>query len=690
MNSGPNQHYIPRFVQKPFGIPPKRNQIWYFERGSLAQERAIKRTGSQSHFYSGAAETGNSTLDDEITKAESQLSSVLRTIRSVPTGDTVDPASAAAIIAHLAPRTAHLRDSLKHGLAQVVDRAAASFTDPGNVRASVGLDQPIPNDRFREHVLSDLNDLPELSGLNLPDHVLERVAFYISKENADEFLDNFTSLFCLVLNGLQSRSEILVRDSHNKGLKEILKSNRRETYLRTLDWTIQSAPRVGAILPDCVVIAINKEAEIVPLMLVGRDDISAVVMPVSPEKLLVGIANGCALPRLFSYNVEAARACYSFFLSSRNNAEILRLCPVIAERSIFVLDDEVESGIQDVFPHSLPSRMEDDLQKPAPTNSPISADSSKFQYELSFDGGVDHETIQGQINNLRNIVSALSLALPLRRLDGITIAGDYPAALRNLDRGFENARPAETFSSEVGVGVAQMVTVVRSGEVKGRIVMSSAIGDALTSRDAKDVEFGTYAVVSELALVAMVEYVERALPGILLSPVEGELDGWLYGPVDAALRGYVASYIAAGYIDDQEIVEAKRKFLADSINRMRINVLKERLSYRDHRDLEKLLDVTLPAISYVLSFAADLLGHNAVSGRSAFRESDELHNSLEEAGLTNWLEAYRVDLMKFHKQLGRWNSFDEFLAFNVHVERLLWQFGMFPWEKPEGIWVEVR
>ena len=42
--------------------------------------------------------------------------------------------------------------------------------------------------------------------------------------------------------------------------------------------------------------------------------------------------------------------------------------------------------------------------------------------------------------------------------------------------------------------------------------------------------------------------------------------------------------------------------------------------------------------------------------------------------------------MQFHKQLGRWESFDEFLSFNVHVERLLWQFGMFPWEKPEGIW----
>ena len=690
MNSGPNQHYIPRFVQKPFGIPPKRSQIWYLERGSSPERRAIKRTGSQSQFYSGTAETENSTLDDEITKAESWLSSVLRTIRSVPIGNTVDPAGAAAIIAHLAPRTAHLRDSLKHGLAQVVDRTTVMLNDPGNVRAYVGLDQSTPNDQFREHVLSDFKDLTELSGLNLPTHVLERVAFYVSKENEDDFLDNFTSLFRLFLDGLLSRSDILVRDSHNKALKEILKSNHRETFLRTMDWTIQSAPTVGAILPDCVVIAINKEAEIAPLMLAGHDDIIAVVMPVSPEKLLAGTTDGCALPRSFSFNAEAARACYSFFLSSRNNAEIRSLCPVIAERSIFVLDEEVESGIPDVFPQSLPSRIEEDLGKTEPADRHVEPDSTEFQYELSFDGGVDLETIKDQINNLRTIVSALSQELPLRRLDGITIAGDYPAALRNLDRGIENAPPVETVSPEVGVGVANMITVLRSGETKGRVVMSSAIVDALASDNAKDAEFGIYVVVKELALVAMVEYVERALPGVLLRSVDGELDGWLYGPVDAALHGYVASYIAAEYIDEQEMVEAKRLLLADCINRMRIDVLRERLSYRDHGDLEKLLDVTMPAISYVLLFAADLLGHNAVSGRSAFRESDELHNSLEEAGLTNWLEAYRVNLMKFHKQLGRWSSFDEFLSFNVHVERLLWQFGMFPWEAPEGIRVEVR
>ena len=46
---------------------------------------------------------------------------------------------------------------------------------------------------------------------------------------------------------------------------------------------------------------------------------------------------------------------------------------------------------------------------------------------------------------------------------------------------------------------------------------------------------------------------------------------------------------------------------------------------------------------------------------------------------------YRADLERFRRRLGRWESFDEFLAFNRHVERLLWSIGMVLWEEGDGI-----
>ena len=143
------------------------------------------------------------------------------------------------------------------------------------------------------------------------------------------------------------------------------------------------------------------------------------------------------------------------------------------------------------------------------------------------------------------------------------------------------------------------------------MVIASGIAHDLTSDNAAHSEFGLYVVVRELALVSMIEFIEAALPGAMLSPFERELDGWLYAHGGAALHAYVASCISAGFGDVQELFEARSKLLADGVNRMRNTVLKERLAYRDHGDLEKLLAITVPSIRHVLISATDLLGHRA-------------------------------------------------------------------------------
>lgn len=689
MNSGPNQHYIPQFVQRPFGIPPKRHQIWYFECNELPEQKPIKRTGSQNNFYSSPAADGRPTLDDKITTIESRLSLKLHNIRSEAIGECVDPDVAAAIIAHLAPRTAHIRDILKRGLAQILDHASVLFTDSDKLQALVGLDCHTPNDRFREYIFGDLISRPEIAGLNLPTHVLERVAFYFAKENVSEFLGNTLPLLRPVLNELLSGSSELVRNCHNKALVETVKFNPRESFLRTLSWTIESAPKTGAILPDCVVIAFDKDDMTTSLMFVGQDEIRAVIMPLSPEKLLVGRKIEYKIPQDFNYNVDAVRASYSFFLSSYNNAESGYLHSMIAERPTSILEEVIGGEFRKLLPELSPPQSENKSDWSKNPYSLICPTTSKFQCEVSFIDCEDQETAQRINDELQGIVSALSRTLPLGRLDGITIANDYPAALRALDRGFDNAPPVETVSLEVGVGVAQMVTVMRSVEVKGRIIMSNTITHALISDNAAQAGLAINIVVRELALVAMIEFIESALPSVLLRPVEGEFNSWLYANVDSALHGYIASWIAAGFGDHQELADAKRQRLVASVNRMKATVLKERLAYRYHGNLDELLAITLSSVRQVLSFAADLLGHCSFAEIPSFDDSDKFGDALEQAGLTNWLKMYQVDLERFHKRLGRWESFSEFLAFNVHVERLLWQLGMLPWEGPEGIRVEI-
>ena len=63
--------------------------------------------------------------------------------------------------------------------------------------------------------------------------------------------------------------------------------------------------------------------------------------------------------------------------------------------------------------------------------------------------------------------------------------------------------------------------------------------------------------------------------------------------------------------------------------------------------------------------------------------------ALQRVDLIPWLSDFARDLERFRNRLGVWKSLNEFIAFNRHVERLLWAVGLFPWESSEGVRVEI-
>ncbi|MYG00374.1 DUF4238 domain-containing protein [Candidatus Poribacteria bacterium] len=689
MNSGPNQHYIPAFVQRAFGISPRKREIWYVEREKQPTKRAIKRTGSQDNFYSEPTAKSVFNLDAKITESENSIAKLLHTIRSTVKNKSVDPEHAAAIVAHLAPRTAHIRNSLKQGMSGLLEEAKTVLLDAENIKSMVGLDHSAPNKRFRSQIFSKISKQPEISKLPVPEHVLERIAFYFARENISSFMDNSLLILAPAFDKFLKSTGSLTRDSHNKALEQMLQSNPREIHLREFSWTVEYIETPRAILPDCVVIAIRADGEAVPFMLAGKDEIKAVILPISPRQLLVGFRNGYELPQSLDYNLEAARCSYSFFLSSCNDAEVSRLRPFISEGAKSILNEAIEKGFSDFRTSPGDSQFDKAQEQTETPFWPTGLGSRHFQYELSFRSFGNYELVELVGAQIRCVVSELSEVLPLDRLDGITIAGDYPAALQEIERGFENTQSVEAMSCDVGVGIAKMVTVLRCGKVKGHVVISGGIGQALTGEDGDQRNFGLYVVVKQFVLVAMIEFIEAALPGTFLSQIDGELDGWLYGQIDGALNAYVAARIAAGFGDVETIFETKSELLADSLEHMQNTVLKEKLAYRRHRNIDRLSEIALPCVRQVLIFAADLLGHCGNPESRSPQESDNLLRVLEQVGLKNWLEIYRNDLEQFYRKLGRWNSFDEFLVLNIHVERVFWQLGMVPWLTREGVWIEI-
>ncbi|NUJ81753.1 hypothetical protein HUN39_17325 [Methylocystis sp. FS] len=72
-------------------------------------------------------------------------------------------------------------------------------------------------------------------------------------------------------------------------------------------------------------------------------------------------------------------------------------------------------------------------------------------------------------------IQEISRYIDLERLDGVTIANDYPAALRQLDRGFTASHELTPTASELVTGVAMTPSVRRDGVVKAHMVLMAGV-----------------------------------------------------------------------------------------------------------------------------------------------------------------------------------------------------------------------
>ena len=415
-------------------------------------------------------------------------------------------------------------------------------------------------------------------------------------------------------------------------------------------------------------------------------DVAAIILPVAPDKLLVGAITDYDLAQLPDFNDEAARSSHDFFLAPTTNEYFERLHKLLGDRSMQLIEEGV-SGAMEPYLSMVPKPRDGDA--PLFPSDLMNQSSEPWQYELSLIGCSDAENVQELSNAIQGIVTSLAQALPLHRLDGITVASDYREAVSSLDRGYEGASAPETAPEEIGQGIARTMTVLRDGRWKERIIIDAGAVFALLADESDTVEWGLYVLVNQLAEVAISEMIERHLPGVWMQPIDDPLQGFLYPSLHPAIFGYLGSHISAGFGDPPHHTEVKRELFITALGEMKSAGLAARLEYRYHGDTDRLLGIVMPRISYALQFGADLLGHCAASGSDPFDSKGELTAALEDAGLQHWFPIFRESLERLRMRLGLWESFDEFLALNAHVERLMWQLGMLPWHGPEGVRIEI-
>lgn len=690
--SGKNQHYIPQFLQRGFSVAGShKKKIWKIHKGDWLPTKpgSINRIASESCFYSKPSADGLCTLDDEITNEENSIAAILQSLRGAGVGASVNSVDASELVCHFSPRTAHLREVFERGMRQIVVGAAKVLTDADRVKSMIGIDQQEPNEAFRTHVVSALRKDGLLASLPLPEAVVERIAFHMGKEQFQNNFDKNLPSMKEAFSNFLDRTGETVRSGHNKALSKQGGPGKRRELLRIFRWEIIAAPREGAVLPDCVAMAIDREEGVTPFMLARNDDCRAVVMPLDECLLLLGVCGGFKLPPDFNYNREAARASHNFFLASSNREEVQKLQSVIGERSSAKIDESVQESLSKFLQSASKScyRREEVVEE-----TPSWREKWATQYPLGFKVSVecaDETTAKSIGDKVGQLANVIGQSLPMNRLEAVTFAFDYPKALREVDLGMSDLPQPTTTDGKVGRGIGKEVLVVRDGIIKSQIVMDSCVSNSLISEEVGHNLWASSAIAQQLVNVSLTEIVDEALPGGLLRPAPDYYTGVLYGPVAGAALGYISAYLCAGFGDPEQKVADSRQLLTDSLHHMHETVLSARLAYRSHGDVDKLLGVTFPLIRNVLMFASDLLGQASALEAEVTPSGSALEGALKKTGLNFWLSCYKADLDRFRLRLGAWESFDEFTAFIVHVERVMWQLGMIPWKDGEGVRVEI-
>lgn len=686
--SGRKQHHIPQSVLRAFKTPSKgtKTQVWVFSKRKQFKA-PTSDVAAERHFYSELSIDGTKTLDDLITDYENAFTAQILYLRNLPINSPADPISAAEAITHLTIRNAHLRNSFDGGIRLLIQQAIDFFCNEQNVRALFGIDgntfTPAITARLNEQLTND----PRFAATGLPHEVLHKISFMAMKENFSQLMHDNLFWMQMVLTQLAREMPTSMRAIHNEALLATLVPEARTTGLGKLHWIARQAPENGLILPDCIALGIERHGQPQPLILSDLDKLDFVLMPLTPEKMLVGARRLDSSIALERFNHDAAACSDDFIISNRDGSDRTELVELIGKRSRLTIEEAIKQsfeGFKSEYNFPIPS-----LETPTARAQEGSAETSPaaFNYQVSFYGVANENTAEKITANLNGIVRELHPIMSLDRLDGFTFSDDYEAALSDLDRGFETRGDLEPTKQHYGVGVAMTPIVVRNGVVKSRIVAQMWIANDLISEQDERQQVALHVIVSQLAHVASIQLLDEAIPGFLANRIEDNYQAFLYPCVDSAWTGYFSARASA--IFDPRVESAYRELTLAALQHALTTIPIARRAYHLDANMDKLMAVALPAIAALLNHISHLVGHCDGIQRAAF-EDDLLSANLEKAGLRTWVDLFHGDLATIWNRRGRWTSIEEFFLLNRHVERLLWAFGMFPWKTDEGnVWISV-
>lgn len=258
-----------------------------------------------------------------------------------------------------------------------------------------------------------------------------------------------------------------------------------------------------------------------------------------------------------------------------------------------------------------------------------------------------------------SFLKIIGAKLNLERLDGITIAFDYPKALAELDRGYAT-KFVLTPSSEFAQDVAMAPAVKRDGVIKTHIVFDANVFVRFMDTDDEQWLWIYYQLAHECGHVHDRHAFDKALPDLLLTLHDfgDDLNKTRYELGDNCWSEYAASRLSAEFYAGQ-VAHYEEVFIAT------LEGLDERTTaimakFAEDNDGLQCFRSLCAEYERILRFVSYLLGH--IDGLGG--EVDVAPKFKEFLESEHWLGQYIIELDNTFDELwanyGKWTSYEDF------------------------------
>ena len=305
---------------------------------------------------------------------------------------------------------------------------------------------------------------------------------------------------------------------------------------------------------------------------------------------------------------------------------------------------------------------------------PTAPDSIPFSMRnFATEEGANHTA-----NKLASYIRLISRSLDLSRLDGVTVAYDYDAALAELDRGVEGLRPLSRSNDDQLIGVGMAPAVLRDGVVKVHIVLNAPYVKEIDKDegDEPDGEFwaALYLLAHECGHVQVTSDKDRAFPGMILQHAVSSYEEAIFMQInEACWEEYAACRLSAVFGHGR--LQLYEESLRGVLGVARERAADARKDFWLHRDLNRAVAEVAPPLVEPLRLASYVLGHIDGLGDDT-SISEETKQAIADAGYTDFVDDLARALRSLWEIRPEWTHISQFDIIGDVARDALWSGGL--------------